>query len=83
MRESFSITSVGVVSSLGVGFENFVRGLSASASAFSTTSSVVDPDLQEGLPLAEVRNFDPTAVLGEKGLRNFDRLTIKVRVETV
>jgi 3-oxoacyl-(acyl-carrier-protein) synthase len=72
-----AVTGVGLVSPLGIGFDAFRRSLAQpeQASAFRDASSVLGPDKIPQPTTAEVWNFDPTPYLGDKGLRNFDRLT--------
>ena len=74
-----AITGLGVVSPLGVGRSAFSEALrdprSARQRAFSQPRSVLTADRFEGARVAEVGEFDATQYLGDKGLRNFDRLT--------
>ncbi|MET0390305.1 MAG: beta-ketoacyl synthase N-terminal-like domain-containing protein [Polyangiales bacterium] len=75
----YAITGVGLVSPLGVGYEVFRRALAAWAleprDLFEGHASVLDP-IQVPQPVAaECLSFDPKQLLGDKGLRNFDRLT--------
>lgn len=58
-----AITGIGVVSPLGTGRAAFLEAIGNGARA----------SVKEGR--AEVRGFDPTKVLGDKGLRGLDRLT--------
>jgi 3-oxoacyl-(acyl-carrier-protein) synthase len=73
------VTGVGLVSPLGVGYPAFraelgERGASGQG-AFRSASEVLSAE-RVGEPMAaEVAGFDPAAHLGDKGLRNFDRLT--------
>lgn len=72
-----AITGLGVVSPLGVGREAFVAALGDPEAARERAFGRV-PTIFEGVPqgvVAEVWDFDPKAHLGEKGHRNFDRLT--------
>lgn len=76
--QPLAITGVGVVSPLGVGREAFTTALGdweqARATAFAGDGPLEGERYQD-VPLAAVRDFDATAYLGKKGLRNFDRLT--------
>ncbi len=74
-----AITGIGTVSPVALDHEGFLAALrdpdAARARAFSGPCSAL-PEAK--LPLAraaEVRDFDAVALLGEKGHRNFDRLT--------
>ena len=75
----FAITGIGLVSPLGVGYPDFVRGLAAWANEpkdlFSGHSTLLDPAKVEAPMAAECSSFDAKLHLGDKGLRNFDRLT--------
>jgi 3-oxoacyl-[acyl-carrier-protein] synthase II len=71
------VTGFGVVSPIGIGREGFLEGIRTGASA-------VRNDPTEGLDvrIAEVRGFDATQFLGDKGLRSLDRLTKLLVVAT-
>lgn len=75
----FAITGIGLVSPLGVGYPEFVRELAAWASEpkdlFAGHPTLLDPTKVEAPMAAECLSFDPKVHLGDKGLRNFDRLT--------
>lgn len=75
----FAITGVGIVSPLGEGYPEFVRGLSAWASAprdlFAGHETLLDASRVEAPMAAECLSFDAKKYLGDKGLRNHDRLT--------
>lgn len=75
-----AITGVGLVSPLGVGFADFRDAMNRHAElgdrAFVRESSVLAPDKIPEPCAAEVSSFDPTPFLGNKGLRNHDRLTL-------
>jgi 3-oxoacyl-(acyl-carrier-protein) synthase len=76
--KALAITGVGLISPIGTGFAAFRQGLASANAAdiFRNESSVLT---REQIPepfVAEVRDFDPTPVLGNKGLRNHDRLTL-------
>jgi 3-oxoacyl-(acyl-carrier-protein) synthase len=74
-----AVTGVGLVSPLGVGYAAFCSALGERAEsgtgAFRTASEVLAPERVADPMAAEVSGFDPAAHLGDKGLRNFDRLT--------
>ena len=74
----FAITGVGLVSPLGVGYPDFARGLAAWASEpkdLFSGPTLLDPAKIEAPMAAECATFDAKLHLGDKGLRNFDRLT--------
>ncbi len=72
-----AITGLGVVSPVGTGREAFFRALAENdtSRAFAQTPTVVPAAALEGFRIAEVWDFDPSAYLGPKGHRSFDRLT--------
>jgi 3-oxoacyl-(acyl-carrier-protein) synthase len=74
-----AITGLGVVSPLGIGRESFTAALydlaAAKVRAFSGPRSVLPDARFRHARVAEVSDFDATRFLGDKGLRNFDRLT--------
>ncbi len=74
-----AVTGLGVVSPIGIGREPFWAALgdpeAAERAAFAGTSSVLSPDRFPEAHVAEVWGWDPSQLLGEKGHRNFDRLT--------
>ncbi|HLK37761.1 MAG TPA: beta-ketoacyl synthase N-terminal-like domain-containing protein [Polyangiaceae bacterium] len=76
-----AVTGFGVASALGVGRAEFVAGLRAGTlpRTMGTDVQTFDasryPQLREGARIAEVRGFDATRYLGDKGLRPLDRLT--------
>ena len=75
----YAITGVGLVSPLGIGYESFTNELRAWANdprdLFVGHTSLLDAN-QVAAPLAaECLDFDAKQYLGDKGLRNFDRLT--------
>lgn len=75
----FAITGIGLVSPLGVGYPAFVRELSAWVNAprdlFSGHDTLLDKAKVEAPMAAECLSFEPKEYLGDKGLRNHDRLT--------
>jgi 3-oxoacyl-(acyl-carrier-protein) synthase len=76
----YAVTGLGVVSAIGIGREAFLDAVRAGARAesghppetFDPSAYVKGP---AGVRLAEVRGFDATKYLGDKGLRSLDRLT--------
>lgn len=71
-----AITGLGVASPLGIGWPAFQAGLSAPAgAAFTTTPTSFTAPTHPALRVAEIAHFDPRPVVGDKGLRNNDRLT--------
>jgi 3-oxoacyl-[acyl-carrier-protein] synthase II len=75
----FAITGIGLVNPLGVGYADFVRELSAwtrePKDLFSGHATLLDPKRVDAPLAAECVHFDAKQQLGDKGLRNFDRLT--------
>jgi 3-oxoacyl-[acyl-carrier-protein] synthase II len=74
-----AITGYAVVSPIGIGRSQWLRALgdpqAARARAFAGTPTVFRPETVPEALAGEVWGFDATEYLGEKGLRNFDRLT--------
>lgn len=71
-----AITGIGVCSPLGIGWQAFREGLSAPpGGAFTTTPTSFTAAPHPALRVAEISNFDPKPIVGDKGLRNNDRLT--------
>ncbi len=74
-----AITGGGSVSPFGVGRAAFEEALAtpdvAAARAFRTTSEVLDAERVGASRTAEVWGWDPSAHLGKKGHRSYDRLT--------
>jgi 3-oxoacyl-[acyl-carrier-protein] synthase II len=73
-----AITGLGIVSPLGVGREAFFAGLAALGQGPKTWPPGIqafDAAPYPGARAAEVRDFDGKTYLGDKGLRNMDRLT--------
>jgi 3-oxoacyl-(acyl-carrier-protein) synthase len=77
--EPLAITGLSVVSPFGVGREAFRAALAdaskAKQRAFAGPHGVLSGERFEQARVAEVRDFDAAQYLGDKGLRNFDRLT--------
>jgi len=74
-----AITGVGVVSPIGIGRAQWRAALNdpatAAKTAFTGTPTVLSSQNVPDALAAEVWGFDPARTLGDKGLRNFDRLT--------
>lgn len=77
--EPIAITGLGVASPIGIGYPAWREALrdhtAAQRRAFGRVSTVLDPEKVGHAKAAEVWDFDASAFLGAKGLRNFDRLT--------
>jgi 3-oxoacyl-(acyl-carrier-protein) synthase len=75
----YAITGLGLVTPAGIGVEAFERALPALArepeSLFRDRPSLLDKQKLGEPVAAECHDFDPKRYLGDKGLRNFDRLT--------
>lgn len=74
-----AITGLGVVSPIGVDRAAWRAALNdtdaAAKVAMGSTPTVLSPEKVPGALAAEAWGFDPAKTLGDKGLRNFDRLT--------
>lgn len=77
--QPLAITGLGVVSPIGIGRATFAAALrdpeAAQRRAFSQARSVLSDARYARARVAEVGAFDAAQFLGDKGLRNFDRLT--------
>ena len=74
----YAITGVGLVSPLGTGYEAFARELARWAAEprdLFRGDTLLDASRVAQPLAAECRGFDAKLHLGDKGLRNFDRLT--------
>jgi 3-oxoacyl-(acyl-carrier-protein) synthase len=74
----YAITGIGLVSPIAVGCDAFfeaLRSTVADADPFHGHLTLLNPDMLPDPSAAECYDFDPKKYLGEKGLRNFDRLT--------
>jgi 3-oxoacyl-[acyl-carrier-protein] synthase II len=69
------ITAMGVVSPHGIGKDNFWKAQEEGRNAIGEVSSFSTEKFTVKLG-GEVKNLDPTAYLGPKGLRNLDRSTL-------
>ena len=68
------ITGIGVLSPLGIGREQYWHGLSLGKTGFGPVT-LFDTTGFGVNTAGEVRDFDPVALLGKKGLRELDRST--------
>ena len=75
----YAITGLGLVTPAGIGAEAFERALPELArepgGLFHGRPSLLDPEKLGEAIAAECHDFDAKRFLGDKGLRNFDRLT--------
>lgn len=79
------VTGIGICSTIGVGREAFFRALENPILLRDTPRWPIesfDASKYEDAAVAEVRDFDPTKFLGDKGLRSLDRLTKLLVVAT-
>jgi 3-oxoacyl-[acyl-carrier-protein] synthase II len=76
---SHAVTGIGLVTPAGIGAAEFERALPelarAPGSLFVGRPSLLDPEKIDSPVAAECHDFDAKRFLGDKGLRNFDRLT--------
>jgi 3-oxoacyl-(acyl-carrier-protein) synthase len=70
-----AITGLGLASPLGSTRDALYAALARGAPETFAPPTTFDPAHYPGAAVAEVRGFDPAAILGDKGLRNLDRLT--------
>ena len=74
-----AITGLGLVTPAGVGYAAFERALAELVRdperLFRGRPSLLDPEKISEPMAAECFDFDAKRFLGDKGLRNFDRLT--------
>ncbi len=76
MNTTLVITGVGVVSAAGTGIEAFHRVMSTEGSGGGFGPPTIFPGgTYPDARVAEVPDFDAAVVMGDKGLRNMDRLT--------
>lgn len=75
----YAITGLGLVSPAGVGHDAFMQALAELANdphaLFRDRPSLLDVAKLGATTAAECHDFDAKRFLGDKGLRNFDRLT--------
>ena len=72
MSSPIVVTGLGIVSSIGVGVDQFEDALFASSTGIGN-SRLVGLDEDAGTHAFEVRDFEPSRWLGKKGLRLLDR----------
>lgn len=70
-----AVTGFGVVSALGIGRASFNAALGAGLLPEPAAITSFDAAAFPGAAVAEVRDFDASRFLGEKGLRSLDRQT--------
>lgn len=70
-----ALTGLGLTTPLGTGRASFLAALREGQSSAFAPPSHFDASAYAGALVAELRGFDPAAVVGDKGLRNLDRLT--------
>jgi 3-oxoacyl-(acyl-carrier-protein) synthase len=70
------VTGLGIVCPIGIGREAFVAAMREGARASHDEGKVdtFDASKYPGARVAEVRGFEPSTYLGERGLRSLDRL---------
>lgn len=71
------ITGLGVLAPTGIGKEAFWKGLKEGRSGIKPVTLFDTSTLRSKLA-GEIADFDPKAILGQKGLRNLDRTTLLV-----
>ncbi len=69
------ITGIGVVSPIGIGRDQFWRGLKEGKSGI-TPVTLFDTSTTRSKLAGEIIDFRPKEILGPKGLRNLDRTTL-------
>jgi 3-oxoacyl-(acyl-carrier-protein) synthase len=69
------ITGVGAVAHQVVGRAAFAKALAERPIAHCAPPTLFEPAKWPGSVVCEANDFDPTPILGDKGLRNIDRLT--------
>ncbi len=68
------VTGIGVVSSIGIGKDEFWKGLKEGRSGIKPVT-LFDTSTTNSKLAGEISDFKPELILGEKGLRNLDRTT--------
>jgi len=74
MQDKIVITGIGVLSSIGIGKDAFWQALQEGKSGVKPVTLFDTSKLKVKMG-AEISDFNPGAILGEKGLRNLDRAT--------
>ena len=78
LHESLAVTGLSVLSSAGMGKEAFFAALAKGDATVPTPRADIksfDASAYDAPNIVEVRVFDPTVLLGDKGLRTLDRIT--------
>jgi 3-oxoacyl-[acyl-carrier-protein] synthase II len=70
-----ALTGLGIVSAIGIGREAFVRSMMDPGSTSPLPITTFDASKHPEAVVREVRDFEPSKYLGDKGLRTLDRLT--------
>lgn len=71
-----AVTGIGVASALGIGWERFREAVGRDdVSSFNENPTAFEHAPHPALRVAEVRDFDARPIVGDKGLRNNDRIT--------
>ena len=68
------VTGIGVISSIGIGKDNFWKALEQGQSGIKPIT-LFDTSTTQSKLAGEILDFRPEIILGEKGLRNLDRTT--------
>ncbi|HHW47122.1 MAG TPA: beta-ketoacyl-ACP synthase II [Clostridiaceae bacterium] len=74
MRKRVVITGMGVVSSLGIGVEEFWNSIKAGKSGISNVTRIDVTNMPTKVA-AEIKNFEPTDFIDKKEARRMDRYT--------
>ncbi|MFC1570818.1 beta-ketoacyl-[acyl-carrier-protein] synthase family protein [Candidatus Omnitrophota bacterium] len=75
MKKRIVITGIGVLASTGIGKDAFWQSLEEGKSGIKPVTLFDTSKLNSKLA-GEISDFDPKAILGQKGLRNLDRTTL-------
>ena len=76
-KKRLVITGIGVLASNGIGKDAFWKALKEGMSGIKPVTLFDTSNLRSKLA-GEISDFDPKAILGQKGLRNLDRTTLLV-----
>ena len=74
MHKRIVITGIGVLASNGIGKKDFWKAIMDGTSGIKPVSLFDTANLRTKLA-GEIKDFNPEAILGQKGLRNMDRST--------
>jgi len=77
VKKRLAITGLGIIAPNGIGKDAFWKALKESTSGIKPVTIFDTSNLRTKLA-GEVKDFDPKAILGPKGLRNLDRTTLLV-----